>query len=94
MLGQLDFAAVGENRWELVAPDTFCWPYGLSLHGGRLAVADSAALRKRLQSLEFPRLRRLVVHPGADFQPATSPAAWRFVQERGISLVIAATPLL
>lgn len=51
VLGQFDFAAVGENRWELVAPDTFCWPYGLSLHGGRLAVADSGNNRVMVWSL-------------------------------------------
>ncbi len=46
VIGQRDFAAGGENRWEAVMPDTFCWPYGLCLHRGRdgvlrLAVADS-----------------------------------------------------
>nr|WP_225438589.1 hypothetical protein [Candidatus Frankia nodulisporulans] len=41
VLGQPSFADTGENRWSSVCPDTFCWPYGLSLHGGRLAVADS-----------------------------------------------------
>ena len=41
VLGQPDFASNGENRWDAVAADTFCWPYGLSLHRGRLAVTDS-----------------------------------------------------
>lgn len=41
VLAQPTFAANGENRWDTVAADTLCWPYGLSLHGGRLAVADS-----------------------------------------------------
>lgn len=41
VLGQPDFARNGENRWDLVAADTLCWPYGLCLHGDRLAVADS-----------------------------------------------------
>ncbi len=41
VLGQPDFAANGENRWDAVAADTLCWPYGLSLHRGVLAVADS-----------------------------------------------------
>ncbi|MBX6387625.1 MAG: NHL repeat-containing protein [Frankia sp.] len=41
VLGQPSFAATGENRWQRVEPDTFCWPYGLSLRGDRLAVADS-----------------------------------------------------
>jgi hypothetical protein len=41
VLGQPTFAANGENRWDAVSADTFCWPYGLRLHEGRLAVADS-----------------------------------------------------
>ncbi len=41
VLGQPTFAEIGENRWTAVGPDTFCWPYGLSLRGERLAVADS-----------------------------------------------------
>ncbi len=41
VFGQLDFSTAGENRWDSVADDTFCWPYGLSLHGDRLAIADS-----------------------------------------------------
>ncbi len=48
-LGQPDLAANGENRWDAVAADTLCWPYGLHWHrshrGGVtrdvLAVADS-----------------------------------------------------
>lgn len=41
VFGQLDFTTGGENRWDHVGADTMCWPYGLSLHGDRLAVADS-----------------------------------------------------
>lgn len=41
VLGQLDFQSFGENRWTAVASDTLCWPYGLSLHRDRLAIADS-----------------------------------------------------
>jgi hypothetical protein len=41
VLGQFSMTAGGENRWTSVDPDTFCRPYGLSLHGDRLAVADS-----------------------------------------------------
>ncbi|MBT9281815.1 MAG: NHL repeat-containing protein [Hydrogenibacillus schlegelii] len=41
VLGQADFEASGENRWQGVAPDTLCWPYGLWCHKGRLAVADT-----------------------------------------------------
>jgi hypothetical protein len=41
VLAQPDFTTNGENRWSAVGPDTLCWPYGLSLRGDRLAVADS-----------------------------------------------------
>jgi hypothetical protein len=41
VLGQQDFAASGENRWSGVERDSLCWPYGLSLRGDTLAVADS-----------------------------------------------------
>lgn len=41
VLAQPDFASNGENRWAAVQHDTLCWPYGLSLRGDRLAVADS-----------------------------------------------------
>jgi DNA-binding beta-propeller fold protein YncE len=41
VLGQADFDANGENRWDRVEHDTFCWPYGLDHHGDRLAIADS-----------------------------------------------------
>lgn len=41
VLGQHSLQANGENRWSSVAPDTLCWPYGVSLHGDRLAVADT-----------------------------------------------------
>jgi hypothetical protein len=41
VLAQPTFAANGENRWASVQHDTLCWPYGMSWHGDRLAVADS-----------------------------------------------------
>lgn len=41
VIGQLDFDAAGENRWTSVLPDSLCWPYGIALHGDRLAIADS-----------------------------------------------------
>ena len=41
VIGQLDFESNGENRWKMVDRDTLCWPYGIHLHGNRLAVADS-----------------------------------------------------
>jgi hypothetical protein len=41
VLAQPDFSSNGENRWTSVQHDTLCWPYGLSLCGNTLAVADS-----------------------------------------------------
>ena len=41
VLAQPNFASNGENRWTSVQRDTLCWPYGISLLGDRLAVADS-----------------------------------------------------
>jgi hypothetical protein len=41
VLGQPSFAANGENRWASITRDSMCWPYGISLLGDRLAVADS-----------------------------------------------------
>lgn len=55
VLGQPDFDANGENRWDRVEADTFCWPYGLAFHEGcdggrRLAVADSGNNRVTIWS--------------------------------------------
>ena len=41
VLAQPDMDANGENRWDAVADDSLCWPYGLCLAGNRLAIADS-----------------------------------------------------
>ena len=41
VLGQPDFAAFGENRWESVVDDSLCWPYAVALRGRTAAVADS-----------------------------------------------------
>lgn len=41
VVGQPDFGLNGENHWSGVTRDSLCWPYGLSLSGDRLAVADS-----------------------------------------------------
>lgn len=41
VLGQPGFGPNGENRWSGVTRDSLCWPYGISLSGDRLAVADS-----------------------------------------------------
>lgn len=51
VLGQPNFASNGENRWDMVADDTFCWPYGLCLHNGRLAVTDSGNNRVTIWEL-------------------------------------------
>ncbi|MBX7430928.1 NHL repeat-containing protein [Mycobacterium sp. Y57] len=48
VLAQPDFGSNGENRWALVGRDTLCWPYGLCMHGDRLAVADSGNNRVML----------------------------------------------
>lgn len=46
VLAQPTYSANGENRWERVAADTLCWPYGVHWHRSPtgqdlLAVADS-----------------------------------------------------
>lgn len=40
-LAQPNLVGNGENRWDQVAADTLCWPYGLDWRGDLLAVADS-----------------------------------------------------
>lgn len=63
VLGQSDFTGNGENRWDLVGDDTFCWPYGLCLHQSsraasngqgpvRLAVSDSGNNRVMIWTLD------------------------------------------
>jgi hypothetical protein len=51
VLGQPDLDANGENRWDRVLHDSLCWPYGLAVHGDRLAVADSGNNRVVLWEL-------------------------------------------
>ncbi len=41
VLGQPEFGPNGENRWSEVSPESLRTPYGLSLAGDRLAIADS-----------------------------------------------------
>lgn len=41
LTGQPDFASKGDNRWGLAMRDSLCWPYGLSVRGSTVAVADS-----------------------------------------------------
>jgi hypothetical protein len=48
VIGQDNFDAAGENRWKAVGDDTLCWPYGLWMSNGRLAIADSGNNRVML----------------------------------------------
>jgi hypothetical protein len=52
VLGQPDFLVNGENRWQEVAPDSFCWPYGIDVKGDVLAVADTGNNRVVIWRLE------------------------------------------
>ena len=51
VLAQPDMDANGENRWTSVEDDSLCWPYGLSLAGGVLAIADSGNNRVMIWSV-------------------------------------------
>lgn len=52
VIGQRNFAQNGENRWETVARDTLCWPYGIHLRDGRLAIADSGNNRVMIWEIQ------------------------------------------
>ena len=41
LTGQPDFSAKGDNRWGVAERDSLCWPYGLSVREGSVAIADS-----------------------------------------------------
>ena len=69
-IGQPDFDANGENRWDAVRQDTLCWPYGICLRGSVLAVADSGNNRVMLWRVGAPGERS-----GAGFARTGSPAA-------------------
>lgn len=58
VLAQPDMDANGENRWTAVEDDTLCWPYGLSLAGDLLAVADSGNNRAMVWRLGQVVLRQ------------------------------------
>ena len=51
VIGQVNFLGNGENRWQSVRRDTLCWPYGISLFGDRLAIADSGNNRVMIWDL-------------------------------------------
>jgi hypothetical protein len=46
--GRPDLDANGENRWDMVAPDSFCRPYGVADDGTLVLVADSGNSRMTL----------------------------------------------
>ncbi len=48
VVGQIDFASNGENRWQSVNENTLCWPYGICFHKGKLAITDSGNNRVML----------------------------------------------
>lgn len=51
LAGQPAFSLKGDNQWLFPSRETLCWPYGLSICGDRLAVADSGNNRVILRSL-------------------------------------------
>lgn len=51
LAGQPDFASKGDNAWGPAGRDTLCWPYGLSVLGRTLAIADSGNNRVMLWDL-------------------------------------------
>ncbi len=48
---QVDFSAKGDNRWGMPVRDSLCWPYGLSVRGQTVAIADSGNNRVMLWDL-------------------------------------------
>lgn len=51
LAAQPKFEMKGDNQWMFPSPDTLCWPYGLSICGGLLAIADSGNNRVVIRSL-------------------------------------------
>ncbi|MFM1965942.1 MAG: hypothetical protein RL134_1667 [Actinomycetota bacterium] len=51
VLAQPNFDTNGENRWDVVADDSLCWPYGICLRSDLLAIADSGNNRVMLWRL-------------------------------------------
>jgi len=41
LAGQSSFEDKGENRWGVLQRDSLCWPYGISVSGTTVVVADS-----------------------------------------------------
>lgn len=51
LTAQPDFRAKGDNRWQLPAHDSLCWPYGIMHCAGQVVVADSGNNRVLLWRL-------------------------------------------
>ncbi|MBI3343894.1 MAG: hypothetical protein HY028_03355 [Gammaproteobacteria bacterium] len=51
LTGQADFMAKGDNRWQLPARDSLCWPYAVSACGETVVVSDSGNNRVMLWRL-------------------------------------------
>lgn len=51
LTGQVEFCAKGDNRWQLPARDSLCWPYGIDGRDGAVAIADSGNNRVLLWRL-------------------------------------------
>lgn len=41
LTAQPDFASKGDNKWGVATRDSICWPYGISVLGNTVAIADS-----------------------------------------------------
>ncbi|MBL8482497.1 MAG: hypothetical protein JNJ60_09885 [Rhodocyclaceae bacterium] len=53
LAGQPDFQSKGDNRWQLPARDSFCWPYAVGVCADQLVVADSG--NNRISIWQFDR---------------------------------------
>jgi hypothetical protein len=51
LAAQPNFERKGDNQWAFPSRDTLCWPYGLSICEGLLAVADSGNNRVMIRPL-------------------------------------------
>ena len=49
--GQFGFQDKGDNRWQMPARDSFCWPYGLDARGEKVLICDSGNNRVSIWSL-------------------------------------------
>ena len=49
---QADFDSAGDNRWQPVAADSLCWPYGVYVHDDDVLVADTGNDRVQVWPLK------------------------------------------